>query len=380
MVLTELPPPPGRHRRPKRGRGAALAIVAALLAILVFPSVSYVKALTYPGQATFLERSVEWVRDNGGGGLVNVLENWWYSRPPSAAAPASGSVPTAPVQPGAAAPPALPVLAGAAPLAGEGRWTAAVPAPGGGTAIYTTFVRPDEQHAGIVAGVALMKQHLLRFGAVAGTQQPVQDPTQAGAVPAAALPALAATFNSGFKMVDAQGGYQAGGQVLVPLRVGAASLVIRTDGTATVGQWTDQGGRDVGPGLGIAAVRQNLDLVVDNGALVPGLAADASGRWSTSKNQLQYTWRSGVGVDAAGDLVYVGGDNLTLVGLATALQRAGVVTGMELDIHTNKVDFFSYRHAAGSAPLPTRLLPDMTGPSDRYLRQDARDFFYATLR
>lgn len=31
------------------------------------------RALTYPGQASFLVRTVEWVRDNGGG-VVDLLE------------------------------------------------------------------------------------------------------------------------------------------------------------------------------------------------------------------------------------------------------------------------------------------------------------------
>jgi hypothetical protein len=177
-------------------------------------------------------------------------------------------------------------------------------------------------------------------------------------------------------MVDARGGFRSGTSEPVPLRAGSASFVVRTDGTATVGQW----GRDVGPGVDVMSVRQNLDLAVDQGRPVLGLDANGSGRWGSEKNQLQYTWRSGVGVDAAGNVIYVGGNHLTLTTLGTALVEAGVVRGMELDIHTNKVDYFTYTHPSDAGPSAHRLLPDMPGRDDRYLVRDLRDFFVATLR
>jgi hypothetical protein len=55
---------------------------------------------------------------------------------------------------------------------------------------------------------------------------------------------------------------------------------------------------------------------------VPGLDLNAGSAWSTPKNQLQYTRRSGVGVDAAGHLLVVGGGNLTRKSLAAALTIA----------------------------------------------------------
>ena len=67
--------------------------------------------------------------------------------------------------------------------------------------------------------------------------------------------------------------------------------------------------------------------------------------------------------------------------LAAALVQAGAVRGMQLDIHSQMVDFFSYRHAAGSAaPVVTKLLPMMPGRLDRYLVADQRDFVVVTLR
>jgi hypothetical protein len=186
-----------------------------------------------------------------------------------------------------------------------------------------------------------------------------------------------ATFNSGFKLKDARGGYYTAGREIVPLRAGAASLVIDASGRVDLGAW----GRDVGPTPGTAAVRQNLDLVVDHGAPVPGLDANTANAWGSSNNQFQYTWRSGLGVDAHGDLLYVAANQINLADLAHCLAVAGAVRGMELDIHPQMVTFMTYRPGqARNAGSGTRLLPAMLPPTIRYLGPSQRDFLAVTAR
>jgi hypothetical protein len=120
----------------------------------------------------------------------------------------------------------------------------------------------------------------------------------------------------------------------------------------------------------VAAVRQNLDLIVDGGQAVSGLADNANGTWGSVRNQLQYTWRSGVGIDHAGNLIYIGGDQLNLSRLADAMVAAGVQRGMELDIHTGKVAFNTYRAESGAryGVVASKLLPKMPVPATRYLQ------------
>jgi hypothetical protein len=195
-------------------------------------------------------------------------------------------------------------------------------------------------------------------------------------VPADLRPVLVATFNSGFKVNGSRGGYFARPRVVRPLRDGVASLVVDDTGRASVGMW----GRDAHLDSHVVAVRQNLSLIIDDGRPVPGLAANVDGRWGSTKNQLQYTWRSAVGVDAAGYLVYVAGNNLTLDTLTRALAAAGVVRGMEMDIHPNMVHLFLYEHSPAAALSPIKLLDDMHGPATRYLRPDQRDFIAITER
>ncbi|WIV59207.1 phosphodiester glycosidase family protein [Amycolatopsis nalaikhensis] len=246
---------------------------------------------------------------------------------------------------------------------------------GGQPADYTTFLRPDPAHASVVAAVAAFDQKWTGTHLIAGTKEPGGTWPEQAQVPDAMRPSLLATFNSGFKFRDTPGGFYADGRYGKPLKDGMASLVIDKSGVATVALW----GRDAHMTPDVAAVRQNLELIVDAGRPVPGLAGNPAGQWGSAKNQFQFTWRSAAGVDAHGRLIYVAGNQLTLTALANALATAGAVRGMELDIHGGMVSANLFRpDIAGSSP--TTVLPDMPTAADRYLSADQRDFFAVTAR
>jgi hypothetical protein len=349
---------------------------------MVVPTVSYVRALTYPGSATWQVRTVDWVRSHNGAAVVNAIENWYYTmHRPSSGPPNPASLPQ-PAGGGAAgagtAPAPLPLLPGVAPQPGEATWSPGRLGPDGRPLLYTAYFRPDPAHPSVVAGVAEMRAGGSVAHLVAGTREPGGSGWPENAqVPASAVPSLVATFNSGFMMRDISGGFYADGRTVGSLVDGQASLVIDRQGNATVAQW----GRDVAMNPNIAAVRQNLALVVDGGNPVGGLDVNAHGKWGSASSQLQYTWRSGVGVDAAGNLIYVAGNGMTLTTLATSMVDAGIVRGMQLDIHTGMQSFASWQpDAGGHSSTPTKLLPGMTRPADRYLVADQRDFIYLTVR
>jgi hypothetical protein len=355
-------------------------VVLGLAAVLLLlATISYVRALTYPGNAGWSDRSVEWVRDHGGSPVVDAVENWYYSRqtPSTSGAPQdtlSDGVRGARSRTRAlVAPTVVPkvrLLPSVAPRPGEGVWRPL----GVDGLLWQTWVRPDPRHLPVVAAAVLVPRGSVRLHLVAGTREPVADPTTPGKVPRSALAGLEATFNAGFKMKDARGGWQLGRQAQVPLVPGRASLVITRGGGWRVGSWGD----DVGPAPDVAAVRQNLDLVVRGGQAVVGLTSNAHGRWGTSHTQFQYTWRSGVGVDAAGDLVVVVGRSMRLSTFADAMAQLGVVEGMQLDIHPDMVSFNAAVRRDGGRPVMRRLLAAMRSPARRYLTSDQRDFFYLT--
>jgi hypothetical protein len=128
----------------------------------------------------------------------------------------------------------------------------------------------------------------------------------------------------------------------------------------------------------VTAVRQNLALVVEHGQAVRGLNRNVDNRWGSSRNQFQYTWRSGLGLTAHGDVVYVAGDKLNLTTLATAMVDVGVTTGMELDIHSGQQSFTAFTADPSGEHQPHKLMTTMSDPVDRYVSPDARDFFYFT--
>lgn len=367
-----------RPRRSHLGRGCQIVVCVALYLLVV----SYLNALTFPGHASTEVRTVDWVRDIGGNRLVDSAENWWYTHhAPSTTAPArlrsplnatkAGGVPG--VKTGWPAPLRLisPAIGGRT-TSGEGHWNPGPVTIGAVPAMFQTFVRPDPTHPGVVTAIARFDQHLITSQLIAGTAEPsVPAARDSGEVPSDRRADLLATFNSGFKMADARGGYYAHGQMIRPLRAGAASLVIDNDGRIRVEMWN----RDARLNPSVAAVRQNLALIVDHGRVVPGLDTNAGIRWGDSGNQRQYTWRSALGVDAAGYLYYVAGDQLTLTTLARALADTGAVRGMELDIHPQMVNMFLYRHSpSGTTLTGTRLMPAMDAPVNRYLVPDQRDF------
>jgi len=315
-------PPPAPHsvrRRVVRMVGGVLAVVIGVMGL------SYTEALTYPGNASWQSRTTGWVRALGGGFAVNTAENWYYTRnPPGDTVPSLSSLPPSRVAAPAAAVsrlPVLPLLPGVAALPGEGRWVPGRVAADGTPALYTSYFQPDPTHASVVAGVAFIRAGATGAHLVAGTTQPGGSWPTTAQVAASDVSALAATFNSGFKLTDISGGFYANGRVGKPLQAGQASLVISNRGQLSVGQW----GRDITMNPHITAVRQNLALIVDGGHRVSGLRVNADHRWGTAQNQLQYTWRSGIGTDRAGNVVYVAGDKLTLNTLATAMTNAGVV-------------------------------------------------------
>lgn len=388
------PPRPGRRRISVR----RVACLLALPSILAGWSLGH--ALTVSGGGSAGVRTVEWTRDHGGAGLVAGVENVWYSHhpPPKGGKPPPGYIPptntahptatntasgasTAPRLATAhlAAPPPIVALA-SPPLPGEGAWHPIGHPVGGLPAMYRAFLRPDSVHTSLVTGVAWMDTKLLRARLFAGSQEPGGGPWPYQApIPQDMAKSVVAAFNSGFRMKDSHGGYYAYGHTAVPLANGTASLVIYDDGTATVDQW----GRDVAMGPAVAAVRQNLTLIVDHGRPVPGLSAGSFKQWGNTLGNKVLVWRSGIGVTADGALLYAAGNGLSASSLAGVLAHAGAVRAMEMDINSEWTDFFSFDPAPGQPASPanaTKLLPDMAQPTTRYFQPSTRDFVVMLAR
>ena len=317
-----------RRRRFESAKAGRAWIIAAVVLTLLSPAAwSYGAALAAPGNVPLSVRSVEWLRDHHGRWLVNDVEDFWYNhhKPKKGGQPAkafaglgvgasgaaTGKAAAQPTGPKHLPPPAAIAPIVSTPLAGEGQWQPLGQPVDGIPAMYYALLRPDPVYTSVVAAVAWMDPTLVKAVLYAGVQEPGGGGWRYQApIAPADRPNLLAAFNSGFKMSDALGGYYADGRTARPLRAGAATLAISTDGTPTVGQW----GRDIQMGPDIAYARQNLALIVDGGQPVPDINRGA--KWGATVGNKVLVWRSGVGVTANGALVYAGGNNLSASTLA----------------------------------------------------------------
>jgi hypothetical protein len=178
---------------------------------------------------------------------------------------------------------------------------------------------------------------------------------------------LLASFNGGFKLADSGGGFAVNGHTYSAMRDGQATLVGYSDGRSDVIDW-HYGSR--APSF-ITFARQNLPLIVEGGRSNPNLNNGIE--WGATLGNAVLVWRSGIGVDKHGNLIYAAADNQTVGSLAATLIHAGAVRAMELDINSYWVSFITYGRPGAHAA--TNLLPDMTRSAYRYLEPDDRDFF-----
>jgi hypothetical protein len=354
--------------------------------ICLFPAfVSWLHTMTMPSNSTLSIRTVEWLRDNGARGLVNRVESIYYSlTAPSTGGPGLKALPG---QPNALRAEALrrsraarihyrphnvaPVIVPALP--GEGVWRATFAPALAHPPILVTSFRPDPNYPRLVAGVAWVDHTLTSTWLYPGAQEPsVSLPRGPEEVPMHLRSRLVATFNSGFKLVDSGGGFALGGHTYSPLKPGLATILRYRDGRLDVRAWT--GGPEVPPD--VAYARQNLPLIVNHGRPNPNLSDGPE--WGATLGNAVRVWRSGVGVDRHGNLIYAAANDQTVGSLAAILIHAGAVRAMELDINSYWTNLITYREPG--AVDPANLLAAMTRPPSRYLTVDDRDFFAVYAR
>jgi hypothetical protein len=253
-------------------------------------------------------------------------------------------------------------------LPGEGVWHATRPSLEREPPVLVTTIRNQPEYPRVLAGLSWIDTKRTTVTLNPGRLEPaVTLPRGPMDVPAASRPRLLATFNSGFKLADAEGGFAVGGHTYARLRNGQGTLVGYTDGRVDVVDWS-YGSRIP---AGVSFARQNLPLIVNEGKPNPRIANDAE--WGATLGNAVLVWRSAVGVDAHGNLLYVAGEDQSVSSLARTLIDAGAVRAMELDINSFWVSFITY--GAPDAELAKNLLPAMNRSAGRYLEPDDRDFF-----
>lgn len=261
--------------------------------------------------------------------------------------------------------PAL-VAPAAAAFPGEGQWRVLTTDSRGEPVVQGTMLRAAGTSSPVA--IAWIKQSATRFELHPGYAQPGGNWSQPDMLPRDRRDGLVATWNGGFLMGDSQGGFYLDGRQFGSLVPGVAAEVFRRDGSFTVGAW----GRDVQAGPDVVGVRQQRRLMIDGGRIAPNI--DSLFTWGVTDGGATYVRRSGVGVTADGNVVFALGPSMSPRSLATALQQAGAVRAMELDINISWPSFMAY----DSSPDPTDPHPfkwgDYPRSAERYFSHSARDF------
>lgn len=377
MTLAE-PPTTTLPQVTPRPRRWSWLLGGVLAALFVTAGVIVVQALGAPGDDSAAAKLAEWGRDHG----LNPVVTWFEQQAYEHDQPVTGGAPTGgiPDAVGAVGPrvtdaPLVPLSGGPA-LPGEGRWVTVVESHGR-PAVEVAALRPDRQHTSFVVGVLRMDPTLVRGELHPGRLDPGGAWHASFGLTPVEQQRVAVAFNGGFRLTDpSHNGYYSEGRTVVPLRPGAASLVLHDDGTADVGAW----GTEVHLDATVASVRQNLVPLVDGGRVEPTCATGGTREWGSTVGQAAYIHRSGFGVTATGEEVYVGGPALSVCTLGRLLADAGVVRGMELDINPNWVSGAYFHDNPGSAPTGYPLFPDEKVSPRHYLGPSSRDWYAWLLR
>ena len=213
--------------------------------------------------------------------------------------------------------------------------------------LVTTF-RPDLDYPQLVAYVGWFDHTRTAIGYYPGRYEPphaaVRGPMM---VPDGQRWRLLATFNGGFTYADGHNGSTDNGRMNEPLKDGNATLVGYRDGRIEIVKWS--GGPNAGPD--VAWARQSLAPIVWNGRLNPALNDNPnSPQWGYTLGGVTRVWRTGVGIDRRGNLIYVAADGQTVISFAKILQHVGAVRAMEFDINPEWHTLITYSHQPRARP------------------------------
>ncbi len=362
----------------KRRRRGLLLIATPLVGLLVWTIGSYGTWMLKPTSMSFGARSVEWVRADVpfGNTIVDEVEHVYYTAnapkkggPAPKRLPALGLIPKRHTPTLVWPPPIRPVFAHRLP--GEGVWKPTGPPVNGGPAVLVTSFRPEAEYPELLAYVAWFDHTRTAIGYYPGRYEPpsaaLRGPME---VPSSQRWRLLATFNGGFTYEDGENGSTLNGQVNEPLKDGKATLVGYRDGRVAIVKWS--GGPNAG--ADVAWTRQSLAPIVWEGRLNPALNANPDSKaWGFTLGGVTRVWRTGVGIDRRGNLIFVAAEGQTVISLATLLRHVGAVRAMEFDINPYWHTLITYTHDHGL--VGKMVEPQPSHSADRYLVPDDRDFF-----
>lgn len=296
-------------------------------------------------------------------------------------------------------------------LPGEGEWNAKDDVaffrqqPNLPSTFITTFVRSDQTRKATRVYIALWDPRQVELHMMAGTVEPKSATGKAGPglIPRTpdVMKRVVAASNAGFQALHGEYGMMADGVVYLPPKPYAATVAELRDGSTAFGTWPDSA--EV-PDT-VLSYRQNMTVMVQDEKFNPFNRTWWGGTVPGAEDKT-HTVRSGICLTKEGFVGYFYGADLSPEALAQSMIQARCSYGIALDMNAGHSGLEFYK-VAPDAELPALdrplqrdweaegSVPDMDGWSfrarrlirgmglmnfPRYIKREARDYFYLTLR
>ncbi len=297
------------------------------------------------------------------------------------------------------------------PLAGEGQWNDLSGDPflrqadGLPSTFFTTFIRSDRSRKATRVYVAIWDPRTVELHMMAGTVEPKGATGEAGPGTIPRSPEImrrvVGASNAGFQALHGEFGMMADGVVYLPPKPYAATVGVLRDGTTAFGTWPEsQAIPDT-----LVSYRQNMTVMVQDEKFNP-YGRNWWGGTPPGWADKTHTVRTGICLTKERFVAYFYGADISPDALAQAMIQTRCSYGIALDMNAGhsglelyKVDTADELGSLGR-PLHTdweaegeisgldgfrfrgrrfiRGMGLMNFP--RYIRPEARDFFYMTLR
>lgn len=367
-----------RISSPRRILTRMCQVIAGVVLVASISATRYV--LNHPGSSV-QQNVASWARNNNMGKVVDALEVWLHSDPPSSA-PADSLATAIPLEGTATttsvatpvttsinhlAPQAIPPQISPA-LKSEGKF-AVIQRLRGKPVIWTTSMRPLADVGSVVATVTVYDSNAFRTALFNGTETPGgRGWTNGSKVSKKALPALVAAFNGGFRFEHKPGGYFTEGRMVRPLKVGYATMAIDRDGHSRLGIF----GEDIVNDGTWVTLRQNLPPIVRDGVSVYSTYDGVD--WGDNFGDVVFTFRSAICVRHDSLMQYVAAQSVDIHLFARTLVVAGCKLAMELDINGTWPLFATFS-GFGTTSRHGQIIDRRMGHRNRFITKSTKDFF-----
>jgi len=248
--------------------------------------------------------------------------------------------------------------------------------------LMKTLLHPDSSRGWAEVFVVAVDLRRVTLKIVPGRQEPKADNPEGeklerpAVIPEADHEELLAAFNGGFMTEHGEYGFKLGALTVVQPKDKACAIAAYDDGSVRVAPWPEIKADEAR----MSWLRQAPECMVHEEKLHPGiLYVSGNRKWGATLDGETVIRRSGIGTNAARDVLYVAISNHTNARVfAEGMRHAGATTVAQLDVNWSYPKFVLFEPKAPGGPRKAVALADgFEFSEDEYIRKKARrDFFY----